>query len=126
MPFTFDNVVTPQGEKLQCAFADLWVQMISLVNSVPDDGVELMKEKEEWCCSWEHVDRDIKDEGKPQGSKATIVDCKIYAKNPCSLIDPITMICYIMMVTLFLVSGTSMDNCYFQLADKFNHIQHSV
>lgn len=76
---------------------------------------------------------DIKDEGKPQGSKATIVDCstclryifvgiqltivlEIYAKNPCSLIDPITMICYIMMVTLFLVSGTSMDNCYFQLA----------
>lgn len=76
---------------------------------------------------------DIKDEGKPQGSKATIVDCstclryifvgiqltivlEIYAKNPCSLINPITMICYIMMVTLFLVSGTSMDNCYFQLA----------
>lgn len=55
MPFTFDNIVTPQGKKLQRVFADLQVQMTSLADSAPEDRIELAKEKEDWCLSWERV-----------------------------------------------------------------------
>ncbi|KAG1846175.1 hypothetical protein C8R48DRAFT_779671 [Suillus tomentosus] len=59
MPFSFDNIVTPQSEKLQQTFSSLWAQLSSLGDSIPDDRVELMKEKEEWCHSWERVMRDL-------------------------------------------------------------------
>ncbi|KAG1837962.1 hypothetical protein C8R48DRAFT_772958 [Suillus tomentosus] len=59
MPFSFDNIITPQSEKLQQTFSSLWAQLSSLGDSIPDDRVELMKEKEEWCHSWERVMRDL-------------------------------------------------------------------
>ncbi|KAG1832766.1 hypothetical protein EV424DRAFT_1533449 [Suillus variegatus] len=59
MPFTFDNIVTPQGKKLQRVFADLQVQMTSLADSAPEDHIELAKEKEDWCLSWERVMREL-------------------------------------------------------------------
>ncbi|KAG2062401.1 hypothetical protein BDR06DRAFT_1001479 [Suillus hirtellus] len=59
MPFSFDNIVTPQSEKLQQTFSSLWAQLSSLGDSIPDDHVELMKEKEEWCHSWERVMCDL-------------------------------------------------------------------
>ncbi|KAG2090925.1 uncharacterized protein F5147DRAFT_658065 [Suillus discolor] len=55
MPFSFDNIVTPQDEKLQHAFADLRVQMASLADTIPEDRIELVMEKEEWCHSWECI-----------------------------------------------------------------------
>ncbi|KAG2055076.1 hypothetical protein BDR06DRAFT_1020553 [Suillus hirtellus] len=59
MPFSFDNIVTPQSEKLQQTFSSLWAQLSSLGDSIPDNRVELMKEKEEWCHSWECVMCDL-------------------------------------------------------------------
>ncbi|KAG2084033.1 uncharacterized protein F5147DRAFT_782658 [Suillus discolor] len=59
MPFSFDNIVTPQDEKLQHAFADLRVQMASLADTIPEDRIELVMEKEEWCHSWECIMCDL-------------------------------------------------------------------
>ncbi|KAG2117885.1 uncharacterized protein F5147DRAFT_768024 [Suillus discolor] len=59
MSFSFDNIVTPQGEKLQCIFADLRVPMASLSDSIPEDCAELIMEKEEWCHSWECIMRNL-------------------------------------------------------------------
>ncbi|KAG1882567.1 hypothetical protein F4604DRAFT_1678100 [Suillus subluteus] len=50
--FTFSEVVNPNVDKLQCAFADLRLKLGHLVTAIPEDRLELIQRKEEWLRDW--------------------------------------------------------------------------
>ncbi|KAG1862630.1 hypothetical protein F4604DRAFT_2030571 [Suillus subluteus] len=80
--FTFSEVVNPNVDKLQQAFADLRLKLAHLVEAIPEDRPELIQQKEEWVRDWTKLVQELSDNA---------LNCKTYNMNLPLLSEEVTL-----------------------------------